>query len=78
MNVGDRVRVLDLGLKDEESVPGWADVWVEDMDATIGKVGKVVEKDIFGIYVRFPEDTDAFRWVYHESLLELVEEEACV
>lgn len=66
--IGDRVKVVRKVEKEE----GWDDVWVDEMDACIGKTGII--EDILGkrILVIFPEIFGYYN--FPPSSLELVKD----
>jgi len=62
VQVGDTVRVVDKAKMEDH---GWEDVWLSEMDKTIGKVGKIV-KDTgkFGLHVKF-RHLESFNYPSH-------------
>ena len=70
IKVGDRVRVTR---KAENHENGWGDFWVEDMDAEVGKVLKVVEDyKKYGFACRENLEKNALRWGYPYFVLEKI------
>lgn len=59
---GARVKVM----RKIDNAPRWKDVWVSDMDETVGQIGTLLYKDRGGCVVEF----DAGRsWNYPRSVL---------